>query len=110
VGKNKRHEVLRNRQSGKYYVYAKADGKQKSRMLKTEVFSAAKPALTKLEKTVGASTAQQEPKARPDHPPAAVLTEGTSRTRSSQINCMIPIVIRGALPLGRGCNGIPQQR
>jgi hypothetical protein len=46
-------KVLRNRQSGKYYVYAKADGKQKSRTLKTEVFSAAKPAPTKLEKGWG---------------------------------------------------------
>ena len=34
--------LLRNRQSGKHYVYVKAHGKQKWRTLKTEVFSVAK--------------------------------------------------------------------
>ena len=37
--------LLRNRQSGKYYVYVKAHGKQKWRPLKTKVFSVTNPRL-----------------------------------------------------------------
>lgn len=46
--------LLRNRQSGKYYARVKVNGKQKWRALKSEIFSVTKLRLADLEKTMRA--------------------------------------------------------
>jgi len=46
--------LLRNRQSGKYYARVKVNGKQKWRGLKTTIFSVAKLRLAEVEKTIRA--------------------------------------------------------
>ncbi len=67
--------LLRNRQSGKYYARVKVNGKQKWRTLKTEVFSVAKLRLADVEKTMRAQGAAM----RGETVPGAVSETTVSR-------------------------------
>jgi integrase len=67
--------LLRNRQSGKYYARVKVNGKQKWRTLKTDVFSVAKLCLADVEKTMRAQAAA----AKGDSMPGAVAETTVER-------------------------------